>query len=126
MSVVEQATEHGADRGRIPQQFAPVFHRTIRGQHGTGAFGRTAIPAAFRYWLAVSRRMRVTCWMRRSGHPSRPRAKTCCFFSSFKTLLMPRRLQAPAGVNVPGLFSLAAFQVITIGRFWVIAEVQVA
>src|SRR5258706_15565176 len=25
--------------------------------------------------------------MRRSDHPSRPKATTCCFFSSFKTLL---------------------------------------
>src|SRR5437899_273749 len=25
--------------------------------------------------------------MRRSDHPSRPKAMTCCFFSSFKTLL---------------------------------------
>src|ERR1035437_5894758 len=48
--------------------------------------GRTAIPAAFRYAPAVSRRIPVACWMRRSDQPSRPRAKTCCFFSSFKTL----------------------------------------
>jgi hypothetical protein len=26
-------------------------------------------------------------WMRRSDHPNRPHAMTCCFFSSFKTLL---------------------------------------
>src|SRR5271157_3367440 len=63
--------------------------------------GRTAIPAAFRYALAVSRRILVVCWIRRSDHPSRPRAKTCCFFSSFKTLAMPteptslRRRQCP-------------------------------
>src|SRR5271157_5258704 len=42
--------------------------------------GRTAIPAAFRYALAVSRRILVVCWIRRSDHPSRPRATTCCFF----------------------------------------------
>src|ERR1017187_115965 len=63
--------------------------------------GRTAIPAAFRWELAVSRRILVACWMRRSDQPSRPRAKTCCFFSSFKTLAMPtepislRRRQYP-------------------------------
>src|SRR5664279_1308546 len=63
--------------------------------------GRTPIPAAFRYALAVSRRILVVCWIRRSDHPSRPRAKTCCFFSSFKTLAMPteptslRRRQCP-------------------------------
>src|ERR1035437_4975726 len=54
--------------------------------------GRTAIPAAFRYALAVSRRILVVCWIRRSDHPSRPRATTCCFFSSFKTLAMPTEL----------------------------------
>ncbi len=30
--------------------------------------------------------MRVACWIRRSDHPSRPRAKTSYFLSSFKTL----------------------------------------
>jgi hypothetical protein len=34
--VVQQAVEHGADGGRIAQQFAPVFHRSIRSQHGAG------------------------------------------------------------------------------------------
>src|SRR5271155_3918383 len=48
--------------------------------------GRTAIPAAFRYAPAVSRRTWGACWMRRSDQPRRPRAKTCCIFSSFKTL----------------------------------------
>ena len=38
MSVVEQAVEHGADRGRVAQPFSPVFHRSIGGQHGAGAF----------------------------------------------------------------------------------------
>src|SRR4029077_16340720 len=31
--------------------------------------------------------MPVSCWMRRSGQPSRPNAMTCCRFSSLKTLL---------------------------------------
>ena len=31
--------------------------------------------------------MPVSCWMRRSGQPSRPSAMTCCRFSSLKTLL---------------------------------------
>jgi len=47
---------------------------------------RIAIPAAWRYALAVSRRMPVACSMRRSGHPSRPRARICCFLSSPKML----------------------------------------
>src|SRR5450759_4450012 len=72
--------------------------------------GRTAIPAVFRYALAVSRRILVACWIRRSDHPSRPRAKTCCFFSSFKTLAMSteatslRRSQCPDMATV-GRFS---------------------
>src|SRR3974390_2292390 len=86
---------------------------------------RTAIPAAFRYWLAVSRRMRVARWICRSGHPSRPRAKTCCFFSSVKTLAMSSEATEPPRASMSQTpFSLAGFQVITIGRFWVIAEDQ--
>ena len=30
VSVVQQAVEHGADGGCVAQQFAPVFHRTVR------------------------------------------------------------------------------------------------
>src|ERR1039457_1834044 len=85
--------------------------------------GRTAIPAAFRYAPAVSRRIPVACWMRRSDQTSRPRAKTCCFFSSFKTLAMPTEPTSLRGIQCPGrLLSLAGFQVIITGRFWVIAE----
>jgi hypothetical protein len=67
--------------------------------------GRTAIPAAFRYALAVSRRILVACWMRRSDQPSRPRAKTCCFFSSFKTLAMPTEPTSLRGIQCPGRYS---------------------
>ncbi len=67
--------------------------------------GRTAIPAAFRYALAVSRRTWVACWMRRSDQPSRPRAKTCCFFSSFKTLAMPTEPTSLRGNQCPGRYS---------------------
>ncbi len=49
--------------------------------------GRKAIPTAFKYVAAVSRRTPVARWMRRSDHPSRPNAMTCCLFSSLKTLL---------------------------------------
>ena len=49
--------------------------------------GRRAIPAAFKYSVAVPRRTPVVRWIRRSDHPNRPKAMTCCFFSSFKTLL---------------------------------------
>jgi hypothetical protein len=37
---------------------------------------------------------------------------------------MPWSVQASTAVNVPDVISLAGFQVITIGRFWVIAEAQ--
>src|SRR5262249_21255046 len=50
---------------------------------------RIVIPAALRYALAVSRRTPVATSMRRTGHPSRPRASTCCFLSSPKMLAMP-------------------------------------
>src|SRR5580704_17723358 len=59
--------------------------------------GRSAIPAAFRYPLAVSRRTPVVCSIRRSDQPSRPRAITCCFFSSLKTLLTLTELIPPSG-----------------------------
>src|SRR5438445_11282239 len=61
--------------------------------------------------------------MRRSGHPSRPRAITCCFFSSLKTLLIPPKATALRRNQRPrASFSLAGFQVTLIGRFWVTAE----
>src|SRR5438093_5200092 len=47
--------------------------------------------------------------MRRSVQPSFPSAITCCFFSSFKTLLMPteriRRSQCPERWFIVGRFS---------------------
>ena len=63
---------------------------------------RTAMPAAFRYALAVSRRTPVCCSMRRSDQPSCPSTMTCCCFSSFKTLLMarePKRLRCAVNVS---------------------------
>jgi hypothetical protein len=56
--------------------------------------GRIPIPAVFRYAPAVSRRTPVYCSMRRNGNPSRPRAITCCFFASLKTLLIPTKVTA--------------------------------
>lgn len=50
---------------------------------------RIGTPAARRYPLAVSRRTPSSASMRRSGHPSRPSASTCCRFSSLKTLAIP-------------------------------------
>jgi hypothetical protein len=63
--------------------------------------------------------------MRRKGHPSRPRAITCCFFASLKTLLIPTKATALRRNQRPrASFSLAGFEVTLIGRFWVTPEVQ--
>ena len=63
--------------------------------------GRTAMPAAFKYALAVSRRTPVASSMRRSDQPSRPSAITCCRFSALKTLAIPAvGAQPTACVNV--------------------------
>src|SRR3989442_829852 len=84
----------------------------------------TLIAAARRYSAAVSRRMPVAFWIFRSDHPSRPNAITCCFFSSFKTLLTLTEGSRPhVKINVlnAGL-SLAGFEVTLYGRFWVTPE----
>jgi hypothetical protein len=61
------------------------------------------IPAAFRYALAISRRTPVAAWMRRSGQPSRPNARTCCCLYSPKMLAMSAGRPSPlAAVNVLG------------------------
>src|ERR1700735_4840397 len=61
--------------------------------------------------------------MRRSGHPSRPRAMTCCFFASLKTLLIPTKATALRRNQRPrASFPLAGFEVTLIGRFWVTPE----
>src|SRR2546422_8501687 len=62
--------------------------------------------------------------MRRSDHPNRPSAITCCRLSALKTLDLPAASTKPtAQVNVstPGA-ALAGFQVSIIGRFWVSTE----
>src|SRR5580693_6073211 len=62
--------------------------------------------------------------MRRSGHPSRPRASTCCFLASFKTLLISTKATCLTPKSTSrASFSLAGFQVTLIGRFWVTPEV---
>src|SRR5208282_505203 len=61
--------------------------------------------------------------MRRSGHPSRPRAMTCCFFASLKTLLISTKAKCLTPKSTSrASFSLAGFQVTLIGRFWVTPE----
>jgi hypothetical protein len=63
--------------------------------------GRTSTPAFFRYRLTVSRRIPVSCSIRRSDQPRRPSASICCCFSRSKTFAMTRRLIAFVEVNVP-------------------------
>jgi len=85
--------------------------------------GRTVIPTAFRYAPAVSRRIPVACWMRRSDQPSRPRAKTCCFF--VQDIGHALGAYKPARESMSRtLLSLAGFQVILTGRFWVISDAR--
>ncbi len=63
--------------------------------------------------------------MRRNGHPSRPRAITCCRFASLKTLLISTKAKCLAPKSTSrASFSLAGFQVTLIGRFWVTPEEQ--
>lgn len=80
---------------------------------------RTAMSAAFRYALTVSRRTPVCCSMRRKDQPSCPSTMICCCFFSFKTLLMarePKRLRCAVNVSNAS----------TVGRFWVITEARQA
>src|ERR1700751_3863606 len=84
---------------------------------------RTAMPAAFKYALPVSRRTPVACSIRRRDQPRRPNAITCCLFSSLKTLLMPTKGTLPSVESTSrDYFSLAGFEVAIIGRFWVATE----
>src|ERR1700755_885178 len=88
--------------------------------------GHISTPAPRREALRVSRRPRVSSWIFRRDHRSRPNAMICCFFSSFKTFAMLREAtDPPAAVNVLDVSSesMAAFQVFTYGRFWVFTEV---
>ncbi|HYR82932.1 MAG TPA: hypothetical protein VE422_02525, partial [Terriglobia bacterium] len=49
-----------------------------------------------------------------------------CFFASFKTLLMPTEPIRSRRNQCPGRrYPLAGFEVIIIGRFWVITEALV-
>ena len=73
--------------------------------------------------LAVSRRIRVACSMRRSDQPSRPSAMTCCFFSSLKTLLTLTEGNPPSGsMSWISLSRWPVFRCPSYGRFWVSTE----
>ncbi len=63
--------------------------------------------------------------MRRSGHPSRPSATTCCCRFVSKTFPMPtlkHRLHVAVNVSVDGGQEMAGFEVSINGRFWVSTE----
>src|SRR2546425_364948 len=63
--------------------------------------------------------------MRRSDHPSRPSAITCCRFSALKTLaILAAGAEPTAQVNVSTPGPLAGFQVSINGRFWVSTEAE--
>ena len=84
---------------------------------------RTAIPAAFKYRLAVSRRTPVDSSIRRSDQPSRPSARTDCLLSSFETLLIPSVDHVPTASSTSRrLLVVAGSQVSLSGRFWVSPE----
>jgi hypothetical protein len=70
---------------------------------------RIEMPAALRYAAAVSRRIRVVCWIRRRDQPNWPSAMTWFFFSSLKTLLTFTEAYPP-----PDSMSRSA---VSIGRF---------
>lgn len=70
--------------------------------------------------MIVSCQMFTVASMRRSDHPSRPSAMTCCFFPSLKALLTLTEGNPYVRTMSRSVNPLAAFQVITIGRFWVI------
>jgi hypothetical protein len=85
---------------------------------------RTGMPAALQYPLDVSRRTPVAASIFLSDHPSRPRARTCCLFSSLKTLAIPATDHSVHRlVNVSAHYiRLAGFEVSAPGRFWVSPE----
>src|SRR5437763_13469199 len=84
---------------------------------------RTAIPAAFKYALAVSRRTPVASSIRRSGHPSRPSTSTSCRFALAQDVGHPGdEPEARRPLNVRADPLLAGFQLSIIGRFWVSTE----
>ena len=68
--------------------------------------------------------MPVSRSIRRSDHPSRPNAMTCCFFSSLKTLLTVTEdsVLTSAFNALDDALQLAGFQVTFTGRFWVTPE----
>jgi len=76
------------------------------------------MPATLQYPLDVSRRTPVAASILLSDHPSRPSARTCCLFSSLKTLAIPARDHSVYRlVNVSAHYiRLAGFEVSAPGR----------
>ncbi len=92
----------GPESVDTPSEMAGFEPRVGGHPLGNGRFWRrrrprpaTAMPAAFRYALAVSRRTPVASSMRRSDQPSRPSASTCCL------LLVAQDVGHPGGGSRP-------------------------
>src|SRR5204863_741004 len=84
---------------------------------------RTAIPAALRYALAVSRRTPVAFSISRRLQPSLPSAITWLYLSWLKTFTSSADHTGPTTRNaLELLLRLAGFQVSTTGRIWVSTE----
>ena len=66
------------------------------------AGGSQRDPGRFQVGPAVSRRTPVACWIRRSVHPSRPSAMTCCkLFHVFRLKpALKRRIMSNPDANV--------------------------
>src|SRR5205814_7662925 len=106
--------------GRPESVDTPSLVGAFGGGHSAGAppGARTAIPAAARYRLIVFRSTPTVAWIRRADHPSRPTAKTCCFFSSPKTFLPGGGTMIPPPRQRLGPLPLVAdFQVSISGGF---------
>ena len=70
------------------------------GRHPQPPGGRTGMPAVRKYPPIVSRRMCTAASIRRSDHPRRPKAMTCCLLSSLKTLLTLTQAMPDVWINV--------------------------
>src|SRR5262245_59063989 len=69
--------------------------------------------------------MPVSRSMRRSGHPNRPSARTCCCRDVPKTCPMAteeHKLPVAVNVSVDGAQEMAGFEVSINGRFWASTE----
>ena len=115
------AAEAGEESVDTSAEMRPVLADVPKGDHGPARSGRPPSGNCWRSRAGPS----VACSIRRSDQPRRPSARTCCRFSSFKTLRHAgqRTSQFQAGVNVSGRYrKWPSFQPSTNGRFWTSTE----